>query len=214
MCWTTNNTELVRDPKTGFCVESGADEEGEFLMRIESVGGVRNYQGYTDQKDTNKKIMRDVMKKGDEWFRSGDLLRKDSEGFVFFVDRIGDTFRWKGENVATTQVAEVMTLCDTLGGGAGSAQVNVYGVEIPNNEGRCGMAAIGVDGGHEKVDLEQLAKHVCGRLPAYARPYFLRFVPVMDMTGTFKYKKVELRNEGFNPAACGWSVIFWHCAAS
>lgn len=204
----TATEELIRDSK-GRCVECAAGESGEFLMRIESVGGIRNYQGYTDEKASSKKVTHNVVKQGDEWFRSGDLLRKDEEGFVYFVDRIGDTFRWKGENVATTQVAEVMTLRDDLA----NAQVNVYGVEVPGNEGygRAGMAAVGVDGGPAKVDLDALAAHVIKRLPVYARPYFLRFVPLMDMTGTFKYKKVELRNEGLNPANCngGKDALFF-----
>lgn len=167
---------------------------------------MRNYQGYTDEKDSVKKIARNVVKDGDEWFKSGDLLRQDKEGFVFFVDRIGDTFRWKGENVATTMVAEVMTLFEDLK----NAQVNVYGVEVPGNEGRCGMAAIGLEGGDAKVDMAGLAAHVVKRLETYARPYFLRFVPLMDMTGTFKYKKVELRNEGFNPALVQDTLYFLH----
>jgi len=162
----------------------------------------------SDEKATNDKLVRDVEKKGDQWFRSGDILRKDSSSYVYFVDRIGDTFRWKSENVATTMVAEVMTLFPQLE----SAQVNVYGVTLPGCDGRCGMASIAMEGNQAaaKLDLDGLAKHVIKRLESYARPYFLRFVTEMDITGTFKFRKVDLRKEGFDPSIlkAGESLFF------
>src|SRR6202012_5141592 len=141
--------------------------------------------------DTQKKILRYVFKKGDSWFRTGDLMRRDEHGYFYFVDRIGDTFRWKGENVATSEVAEA------LGVIPGIKEANVYGVAVPGQEGRAGMAALVVDA---TFDPKLLGVRLKDNLPAYARPVFLRVQPEMEVTGTFKQRKVELVKEGFDPA--------------
>src|SRR5204863_6712202 len=122
----------------GFCVRCGPNEVGEALGRIppdaSNVGS--RFEGYTSREASEKKILRDVFEKGDIWFRTSDLLRKDEQGYFYFVDRIGDTFRWKGENVSTSEVSEAVTAFP------GVAEANVYGVSIPGRDGRAGMAAL------------------------------------------------------------------------
>jgi len=180
----------VRGPD-GFCIECADGEVGEALGRIDDEPG-RNFEGYTKAEDTQKKILHDVFEKGDSWFRTGDLLKRDAHGYFYFVDRIGDTFRWKGENVATSEVAEALSVVD------GILEANVYGVHVPGREGRAGMAALVVAPGFDPQDLAgALAKN----LPDYAVPIFLRLRPEMEITGTFKLRKVELVSDGFNPAA-------------
>jgi fatty-acyl-CoA synthase len=175
----------------------------------EAVGGIsnragRNFEGYTKASETEKKILHDVFKKGDAWFRTGDLMRRDALGYFYFVDRIGDTFRWKGENVATSEVAEALSAVP------GIREANVYGVKVAGMDGRAGMAALVVDG---LFDIKGLARRLAGRLPAYARPVFLRLQPEIEVTGTFKQRKVELVKEGFDPQAIP-NPIFWLDPAS
>jgi fatty-acyl-CoA synthase len=134
-----------------------------------------------------------VFAKGDAWFRSGDLLRQDAEGFFYFVDRIGDTYRWKGENVSTQEVAE------QLGSFPGVQMANVYGVEIPGADGRAGMAALVLQPG-VAFDGAAFHRHVQG-LPRYAAPIFVRLLAEQETTGTFKIRKVDLQKQGFDPAA-------------
>jgi fatty-acyl-CoA synthase len=180
----------VRGPD-GFCIECPPGEAGEAIGEI-SEDPRQAYDGYTRESDTQKKILRDVFKKGDVWFRTGDLLRRDELGYFYFVDRIGDTFRWKGENVATSEVSEA------LGVIAGVKEANVYGVAVPGMDGRAGMAAL-VTGA--EFDLAGLGKTLAANLPVYARPVFLRLLPEMEITGTFKMRKVELVKDGFDPSA-------------
>ncbi len=182
---------LVRNEK-GLCQECNVNEVGEAIGLIKDDDATRKFDGYTDRSATQKKIATNVLANGDKWFRTGDLLRMDKEGYVYFVDRIGDTFRWKGENVATTEVSEVVTKTD------GILDSNVYGVTVPGAEGRIGMAAIRLMD-DETLNVDLLYERVNKDLPKYARPHFLRILQQVDMTGTFKYKKVELRNDGFNP---------------
>jgi fatty-acyl-CoA synthase len=132
-----------------------------------------------------------VFEPGDAWFRSGDLLRQDAEGFFYFVDRIGDTFRWKGENVSTQEVAEA------LSGFPGVSMVNVYGVEVEGREGRAGMAAL-VAAERSSFDGKAFHRFVSEELPAYAAPVFVRLTDEPDVTGTFKHRKMELQDEGFD----------------
>lgn len=179
----------VRGPD-GFCIECIAGEAGEAIGRI-TEDPRQAYDGYTREADTQKKILRDVFEKGDIWFRTGDLLRHDELGYFYFVDRIGDTFRWKGENVATSEVSEA------LGVIPGVKEANVYGVAVPGKDGRAGMAAL-VTGA--EFDLTSLGKTLAANLPVYARPVFLRLLPEMEITGTFKMRKVELVKEGFDPS--------------
>jgi fatty-acyl-CoA synthase len=180
----------IRGPD-GFCIACGPDEIGEAIGKIvndpERPGG--RFEGYARKEESEKKILRDVFKKGDAWFRTGDLMRKDKRGYFYFVDRIGDTFRWKGENVSTTEVAEAINKLP------GISDTNVYGVHVPGHEGRAGMAAIVC----EDCDLEKLYRHLQTLLPEYARPLFLRIRKNIDMTATFKQRKVDLVEQGFNP---------------
>jgi len=178
----------VRGPD-GFCYECNAGEVGEAIGEITDEPG-RNFEGYTKASETEKKILRDVFKKGDAWFRTGDLMKQDEEGFFYFVDRIGDTFRWKGENVSTNEVSEALSVLP------GIKEANVYGVSVPGTDGRAGMAALVVS---PEFDITKLAAQLAPNLPAYARPIFLRIRPEMEITGTFKLRKVELVKEGFDP---------------
>lgn len=156
--------------------------------------------GYVDRVASSKKVVKDVFKKGDTAFLSGDLLVSDEFGNLYFKDRTGDTFRWKGENVSTSEVeAQVSNV-------AGYRDTVVYGVEIPNTEGRAGMAAIlDVD---QTIDLDALAIGLKSLLPTYARPQFIRLLSKVDMTGTFKLKKVDLQKEGFDPSKIGDSLYY------
>jgi fatty-acyl-CoA synthase len=175
----------------GFCVSCTDDEAGELLGR---VGGrsAMEYDGYTDRAATERKIIRDAFEPGDAWFRTGDLLRRDAGGWYYFIDRIGDTFRWKGENVATQEVADV------LNGAPGVTEANVYGVEVPGEDGRAGMAALVLADG-VAFDAAGFYRHAAAHLPVYARPAFVRLVREMDVTGTLKQRKLALAVEGFDP---------------
>jgi fatty-acyl-CoA synthase len=173
----------------GFCVECADNEVGEAIGKIEKEPG-HDFEGYTRTEDTQKKVLRDVFEKGDAWFRTGDLMKRDHLGYFYFVDRIGDTFRWKGENVATSEVSEA------LGVAEGVQEANVYGVTIPGQDGRAGMAALVVTPQFNPQTLyETLARNLAG----YAIPVFLRLRPEMEITGTFKLRKIELVNDGFDP---------------
>ena len=183
--------EPLRDAQ-GLCVRCAADEPGEALGRIGRDNPGARFDGYTDARASEKKVLRDVLKPGDAWFRTGDLMRKDAKGYFYFVDRIGDTFRWKGENVATTEVAETLARCP------GVRDATVYGVAIPGADGRAGMAALVVD---DDFDLAALHRHVAACLPGYARPVFVRIRGELETTGTFKHRKDELAREGYDPAA-------------
>src|SRR5215831_1501339 len=183
----------VRDA-AGRCVRCAPHEPGEALGQILAENGATRFEGYTDDAASAKKIVRDVFAPGDRWYRTGDLMRQDEQGFFYFVDRVGDTFRWKGENVSTTEVAGVIAAC------RGVADAAVYGVEVPGTEGRAGMAALVID---EHFDLDELRRELLERLPEYARPVFLRIVSSMELTGTFKLRKQELVREGYDPARVG-----------
>jgi len=178
--------EPIRD-ENGFCIPCGVNEVGEAIGEIILPG---SFEGYVDKTATNKKILVDVFTKGDQFFRSGDLLSKDELGYVYFVDRIGDTFRWKGENVATSEVAEAFAGFD------GILETNVYGVSIPGSDGKAGMAALSTD---RDINLENLYESLSSSLPSYAQPLFLRIKKEIEITGTFKHRKVELVKDGYNP---------------
>ncbi|XP_062564532.1 long-chain fatty acid transport protein 4-like isoform X1 [Armigeres subalbatus] len=177
--------------KNGLCQLCEPNEPGVFIGKILPNNPSRAFLGYVDKKASEKKIVRDIFKKGDAAFLSGDLLVADARGNLFFKDRTGDTFRWKGENVSTSEVeAEVSNA-------SGYRDTVVYGVEIPNMEGRAGMAAV-LDP-ERQVDLAKLAQTLKETLPSYARPMFVRLLTKVDMTGTFKLKKLDLQKEGFDP---------------
>src|SRR6185295_8132807 len=170
----------VRDEQ-GFCIECVPNEGGEVIGKIlkdASKPGAR-FEGYAAQAETEKKILRDVFEKGDVWFRTGDLMRKDENGYFYFIDRIGDTFRWKGENVSTTEVE------GALSGFAGIQEANTYGVAIAGRDGRAGMAAVVAQ---DNLNLTALWDHLVQHLPEYARPVFLRIRSEIDVTSTFKQK--------------------------
>jgi fatty-acyl-CoA synthase len=185
----------VRGPD-GFCIECAPDEVGEAIGAISERPG-RTFEGYTASGDTQKKVVRDVFEKGDIWFRTGDLLRRDHLGYFYFVDRIGDTFRWKGENVATSEVAEALSVVPEI------QEVNVYGVAIPGCEGRAGMAALVTRNGFDPATLAEKIQ-----LPEFARPLFLRLRPELEITGTFKLKKADLVHQGFDPQLIA-DPLYW-----
>ncbi|TDH16890.1 hypothetical protein EPR50_G00002700 [Perca flavescens] len=188
--YDTEKEEPVKDSR-GFCIKVPRGETGLLVARIAEKSPFVGYAKNSQQ--TEKKKVRDVFVKGDLYFNSGDLLKIDNEGFVFFQDRIGDTFRWKGENVATTEVADHLLMVDCI------KEANVYGVKVPGHEGRIGMAALTLK---ENIDFDGKAvyQHVKNFLPSYARPRFIRIQDALVVTGTFKQMKVKLGEEGFNPA--------------
>uniref|UniRef100_A0A3B3QE99 Very long-chain fatty acid transport protein n=1 Tax=Paramormyrops kingsleyae TaxID=1676925 RepID=A0A3B3QE99_9TELE len=191
--------ELVRGPD-GVCIPCNPGEPGQLVGRIIQNDPLRRFDGYVNQTATNKKIAHDVFKKGDSAYLSGDVLVMDKYGHMFFKDRTGDTFRWKGENVSTTEVEGTLSrLLDMK-------DVVVYGVEIPRSEGKAGMAAI-ADPSHE-TDLEKFAQELERVLPAYARPVFLRFLREVDKTGTYKFQKSDMRRDGYNPQVMSDKLYF------
>ncbi len=153
--------------------------------------GAGRFEGYTSREETEAKILRDVFQKGDRWYRSGDLLYRDAEDYFYFVDRVGDTFRWKSENVSTQEVAEA------LSGFPGVEIANVYGVKVPDAEGRAGMAAL-VLRDPQAFDGKSLFDFTQEHLPSYAAPMFVRLVREADMTSTFKLRKVDLQRDGYD----------------
>ncbi|MFE1601219.1 long-chain-acyl-CoA synthetase [Methylobacterium sp. ID0610] len=199
---------IVRhDPETGapargadgLCLRCPPGEAGELIGRLSREVGSQRFEGYTSAAASDAKVLRDVFKPGDAWFRTGDLMRVDRQGFYTFVDRVGDTFRWKGENVATTEVAAA------LAAAAGVEAAAVYGVAVPGTEGRAGMAAIKAGPG---FDLAALRRDLAERLPAYARPLFLRLCADFEITETFKQKTQALAEAGFNPARVADPLYF------
>ena len=189
--------EIVRD-EGGRCIEVPEGEPGLLLGHI-NPNAV--FEGYTDPEATEKKVVRDVLEEGDAWFNTGDLIREVDVGFSLgyphyqFVDRTGDTFRWKSENVSTNEVGEI------LNGFAGVDFSNVYGVEVPGADGRAGMAAIALSDGVTELDLAGFAAYVQRELPAFARPVFVRIQTELDLTGTFKMVKGDLKREGYDITA-------------
>jgi citronellyl-CoA synthetase len=156
------------------------------------------FEGYTNAEATEKKVVRNAFDDGDAWFNSGDLIKQIDVGYTLgyphyqFVDRVGDTFRWKSENVSTNEVGELVN---------GHAQVrfcNVYGVEVPRADGRAGMAALTLEDDVAQFDIEDFSSYVADALPGYARPVFLRVQPEIDVTGTFKMVKGDLRKQAYD----------------
>ena len=194
-----------RDPDTGLtlrgpdgiCLQASPGEVGELVGRIAADQGdlARWFDGYTDPRDTERKVLADVLAPGDRWFRSGDLMRQDDAGYFYFVDRVGETFRWRGENVSTTEVADAIRRVP------GILDVAVYGVTVPGHEGRAGMAAIVAAPAAPGAPIaEGLWQALAADLPRYARPVFLRLVDSIDVTDTFKSRKQALTEAGFDPA--------------
>ncbi|MEM9454957.1 MAG: AMP-binding protein [Myxococcota bacterium] len=226
--------EVKRDPQTGLCVLAATDEPGELVGLVDNRDVTRRFDGYTQEADTRRKLITDVSAEGDVYFRTGDLLRKDADGYMYFVDRIGDTFRWKGENVSTTEVAQV------LGAIPGVLEANVYGVKLPGHDGRAGMAALTLREGTDpdeldpdeldpgeldpdefdpdefdpdefdpdEFDWDRLARAAHEHLADYAVPVFVRIVSKMKITGTFKHQKVHIRDEGADPSVVSDPLYF------
>ncbi|XP_036166240.1 long-chain fatty acid transport protein 6 isoform X1 [Myotis myotis] len=181
--------EPIRNEQ-GWCSHVKKGEPGLLISRVNEKNPFFGYVG--NKKHTEKKLLRDVFKKGDVYFNTGDLMVQDHENFLYFYDRIGDTFRWKGENIATTEVADIIGMLDFI------QESNVYGVAVPDCEGKIGMASITLKP-NKSLDLEKVYEQVVTFLPAYACPRFLRIQGKMETTGTFKLKKFQLVQEGFSP---------------
>ena len=201
--WSRTNLRLVRydvesdtHPRDehGFYQLCKPGEVGEamgFIVDHPQIGGGR-FEGYTSAAASESKIRRNVFQAGDAYWSSGDLLRYDDDGYFYFVDRIGDTFRWKSENVSTLEVA------GTLSDLPGLELINVYGVQVPEHEGRAGMAAILMQPG-QTFDPQAFYDLTEARLPRYAAPMFVRVSATADMTSTFKLRKVDLQRQGYAP---------------
>jgi fatty-acyl-CoA synthase len=178
----------------GFCIPCAPGEIGEIMGQIidDPLAPANRFEGYAEKHASERKILRDVFARGDAWFRSGDLMMRDEDGYFYFIDRIGDTFRWKGENIATSQVAETVTTFE------GVAEAAVYGVALPGHDGRAGMAAIVLEAG-ASLDVDGLRAHLRTHLPGPACPVFVRVRDALDKTGTFKLRKIDLVRDGFAP---------------
>jgi fatty-acyl-CoA synthase len=177
----------------GFCERCQPNEVGEAVGLIPGGGSelAGRFEGYADPEASARKVLRNVFKDGDAWYRTGDLMRRDEAGFYYFVDRVGETYRWKGENVSTAEVLTALTASRGVQDGV------VYGVTVPGADGRAGTAALVVDA---QFDLAVFRADVAQRLPAYARPVFLRLLRTIESTGTFKPRKQDLAQAGFDPA--------------
>ncbi len=197
--WDAATQQLLRDHR-GFLVAAKAHEPGLLLGRIRARSA---FDGYRDPKASEQKILRDAFRHGDAWFNTGDLLRTDEHRNLFFVDRMGDTFRWKGENVSTYEVEQVLTKWPR------AQEANVYGVSVQGTEGRAGMAALVLeeDG---TFDAEAFKALVDDTLPTYARPLFVRLRESLETTGTLKLRKTLLQEQGFDPAAVSDELYFLH----
>lgn len=191
-------TETPMRDEAGLCLRAGRGETGEALGRIGNDMTTR-FEGYHDERASEAKILRNVFEEGDAWFRTGDLMRQGDHGYIYFVDRLGDTYRWKGENVSTNEVA------DALAGVPGVETANVYGVPIPGTDGKAGMASITTSG---YLDYKDVLDQLSSRLPKYAVPVFIREQQEATTTSTFKYRKSDLVKDGFDPETTGEKVWY------
>lgn len=187
-----HETEAPKRNAQGYCEICDPGEVGEVISQIlnDPKRPSQRFEGYSNSGESKQKVLKSVFEPGDRWFRSGDLMRRDALGYFYFIDRIGDTFRWKGENVATSEVSESLT------GFEGVHEANVYGVSVPGMEGRAGMVALVVE---DDFDPAAFYAHVRKALPDYANPVFLRLQNHIEITGTFKQRKIELVKQGFDP---------------
>lgn len=202
-----DESEIWRDPSTGFCVKSDTNDPGEMLMRIVNPKNIEgSFQGYYGNlKASTSKIITNVFKKGDAWFRSGDLLKMDEDGLLYFVDRLGDTFRWKSENVSATEVEN-----ELMGSGAIKQSV-VVGVQVPNHEGRAGFAVVDPKDGltHQEV-LDKIYQHVRGSLPKYAIPQFIKIgSQYIQVSHNHKVPKNQFKNQKLPKGDDGKEMIYW-----
>lgn len=204
------DTEDIVRNSDGFAIRSAIGEPGEVFHRIEPGMKEAIFRGYFNNAAASEnRFISNVFQPNDLWFRSGDVMRQDADGRVFFVDRLGDTFRWRSENVSTNEVADV------VGTFAQIDEANVYGISVPNADGRCGCAAVVLSDGVEPglLDLAGLARHVMDRLPRYAVPLFIRVTPTLSYTGTFKIQKGQAKREGVDLDAIAKAgskdLLFW-----
>ncbi|KAF2741774.1 acetyl-CoA synthetase-like protein [Sporormia fimetaria CBS 119925] len=183
--------EPLRNVNTGLCQQAAYGEAGELFYKLDPENISMKFQGYYgNEKATNSKIVRNVMVKGDAYFRTGDLMKKDEEGRWYFMDRTGDTYRWKAENVSTAEVSEA------VGRHPEVQEANVYGVLVPQHDGRAGCAAVILKGEADERVLSSLGEHVGKSLPGFAAPLFLRITKEMHTTGTNKQQKGTFQKEG------------------
>ena len=200
-----------RDPQTGFCIALPKGQIGELLTLLDAADVAARFQGYHNNPEaTSKKVLRDVFTKGDAWYRSGDVMRIDKENRIYFSDRIGDTFRWKSENVSTAEIDNV------LGHHRLVLEANTYGVPVPGHEGRAGCSAVQLapesrlpSGEVKEEVLESLATWCTNSLPKYSVPLFLRVVNEMVTTGNLKPQKTGLRKDGVDPSLTGSDKMYW-----
>ena len=192
--------DIWRDPQTGFAKRMPYSEGGEMIVKLISEKDFRGY--WRAEAATKKKFVTDVFKTGDLYYRTGDALRREPDGRWIFVDRLGDTFRWKSENVSTAEVATV------LGNYPGVAEANVYGVLVPRHDGRAGCVALHLspDQDPDKFDYNALLRHAREQLPKYAVPVFIRQVKTSTHIHNLKQNKTALRNEGVEPSEIGIAV--------
>ncbi|KAF3938863.1 hypothetical protein ABW19_dt0208123 [Dactylella cylindrospora] len=190
--------EIWRDPVTGFCKRVPNGERGEMLFKLDENNIGLGYQGYYgNEKASNSKIMRDVFKKGDAWFRTGDVMTVTDEGLIYFNDRIGDTYRWKSENVSTMEVSNAINshprklVIDSA----------VFGVPLPNHDGNAGVAAVVLspDVSEDQATMDEIFHYLEKTLPRYAIPLFIRVINEVERTGNNKVMKGGLRKQGVDP---------------
>ncbi|KAI0969510.1 AMP-binding enzyme [Xylaria arbuscula] len=195
--------DILRDPKTGLARRVPYEVGGEILVR-QPPTLTPPFPGYfKNEEATNKKYVRDIFRKGDCYYRTGDALRRDGDGRWFFLDRLGDTFRWKGENVSTAEVSEV------LGRYPGVSEATIYGVSLPGHDGKAGMAAVYINSEVSSFDYNGLLKHARAHLPKYAVPIFLRQLVARSATHNNKQDKVPLKKAGMDPAQMNGDLLFW-----
>lgn len=228
-----NSGELIRDKRTNLCVPANANEPGELLGLIKQNDPSRRFDGYTDDAATRVKVVNNVRMPGDSYFRSGDLLRQDRWGFLYFCDRVGETFRWKGENVSTSEVARALLVCSrknhsdsntAISTGAAEKEIFteavVYGVEVDGHPGRAGMAAAVLSQSERYIDTtsdqssnkertwqSSLWHSLQDEIPRYAQPLFIRITEEIEKTATQKYKKKKLQDESF--LHCGTDLVYF-----
>ena len=196
---------VLRNAK-GFCIACKPGEIGQAIGLIKDNDPTRRFDGYTNKAATEKKILRNVFKKGDRWFASGDLLRRDADGYVYFIDRIGDTFRWKGENCSTNEVEEVVhNAADDI------EMASIVGVSVEGNDGRAPLAVVKLKPGKtvDAFDFDAFLASCKKNLASYRVPLFLRFPTDFEMTSTHKFKKVKFRNEGYDVEKAGDDKMFF-----
>lgn len=190
-----DTAEPERD-REGCLIPCEIDEPGLLVSRFSRVS---SFDGYLDESENRSKIIENAFGPGKHAYNSGDLLKRDARGYLSFEDRLGDTFRWKGENVATNELGDLLVGCP------GVSEANVYGVRVPHNDGRAGMVALVTE---RDFDMDVFAEFVRSRLPAYSRPLFVRFEEQMELTATFKYVKTHFKEQGYDPKKCGKQVLF------